>query len=121
MSIKSYIDELEQIQVEIKRNNTRNTMLRQRCKELEANISEYLSNKGQHGIKYNGKAVIIEQTEKRPVKKKKEKEADIISFLSKLGINEPSDVYKQLQNIQRSDPVEENRIKFKKIPSSQKN
>lgn len=120
MSIKSYIDELDQIQVEIKRNNARNTMLRQRSKEIEANISEYLTNKGQHGIKYNGKAVILEQREKRQLKKKKEKEADIISFLDKLGLEDSADVYKQLQNIQRSDPVEENRIKFKRIPVEKK-
>lgn len=118
MSIKAYVDELEQIQVEIKRNNARNSILRQRSKELEANIFEYLAHKGQHGIKYNGRAIIMEQKEKRPVKKKKEKEADIISFLENLGVKDPADVYNQLQDVQRSDPVEENKIKFKKIPAS---
>ena len=116
MSIKSYIDELEQIHSEIKRNNLRNHMLRKRTKELEENIFEYLKNKNQPGIKYNGKAVIMEQKEKRPIKKKKEKEADIISFFEKLGIDEPADVYNQLQNIQRCEPIEENKLKFKKIP-----
>ena len=117
MSIKAYVDELEQIQVEIKRNNVRNQMLRQRSKELEVNITEYLAQKGQHGIKYNGRAIIMEQKEKRPIKKKKEKEADIISFLEKLGIDDPADVYNKLQDVQRSDPIEENKIKFKKIPT----
>lgn len=116
MSIKAYVDELEQIQAEIKRNNARNSILRQRSKELEANIADYLAHKGQHGIKYNGRAVVIEQKEKRPVKKKKEKEADIISFLEKLGIDDAADVYNQLLDVQRCDPVEESKIKFKKIP-----
>ena len=115
MFIKAYVDELEQIQAEIKRNNSRNSMLRQRSKELETNITEYLSQKGQHGIKYNGRAIIMEQKEKRPVKKKKEKEADIISFLEELGVKDPSHAYTRLQDVQRSDPVEENKIKFKKL------
>ena len=51
MTIKDYVEELEQIQSEIKRNNIRNSQLRKRVKELEASISEYLSEKGQHGLK----------------------------------------------------------------------
>ena len=46
MSIKSYVDELEEIQHEIKRNNIKNVQLRQRIKELEINIKNYLNEKG---------------------------------------------------------------------------
>ena len=61
MSIKSYVDELEEIQHEIKRNNIKIVQLRQRIKELEANIKTYLNEKGQPGLKYKGKAIIIEE------------------------------------------------------------
>ena len=40
MSIKSYVDELEQIQNQIKRNNENNRLLRKRSTELEANITD---------------------------------------------------------------------------------
>lgn len=116
MSIKNYVDELEQLQSEIKNNNTRNRILRQRVKELEANISEYLSEKDQKGVKYKGKAIIIEQKESRPVKKKKEREAGIISLFENLGVNDPRDAYTRLLDTQKGEPVKHNKIKFKKLP-----
>jgi vacuolar-type H+-ATPase subunit I/STV1 len=115
MSIKSYLDELENLQAEIKRNNTRNKILRQRIKELEANIRDYLEQKGQHGLKYNGNAIIVEQRERRPAKKKKDREADVLSLLESLGIEDPSYVYNKLQEIQKGEPIAEQKIKFKKI------
>jgi hypothetical protein len=116
MSIKNYVDELEQIQAEIKRNNTHNRFLRQRVKELEANIAEYLAQKGQHGLKYKGRAVILEQKERRPAKKKKDKEADIISLFEELGVDDPQGAYTRLVDTQKGDPVEQRKIKFKKLP-----
>ena len=71
MSIKSYIDELTLINIEIKRNNNINTKLRKRLKEIEVNITSYLKEKDQVGLKYNGKAILIENKEHRPTKKKK--------------------------------------------------
>ena len=116
MSIKSYVDELQSVQSEIKRNNVRNRFLRKRAKELEFNITEYLAEKGQHGLKYQGRALIVENKEKRLTKKKKEKEADIISFFQDLGINDPEEAYKRLQETQKGEQIEEKKIKFKKIP-----
>jgi hypothetical protein len=116
MSIKGYVDELEQVQNEIKHNNARNKILRQRVKELQDNITGYLTEKGQPGLKYRGRAILLESKEKRPVKKKKEKEADVISLLGKLGVFEPEQAYAQLMDIQRGAPVEQQQIKFKKLP-----
>lgn len=118
MSIKSYVDELEQLQIEIKRNNIHNRTLRQRSKELEANIANYLAEKGQTGLKYHGKAIVLENKESRPQKKKKEKEVDIISFFEKLGVENPNDAYTRLQEVQRGEPIEQQKIKFKKLPTT---
>lgn len=116
MSIRNYVDELEKIQLEIKRNNIRNKSLRQRVKELEANIAEYLAMKGQHGLKYKGRAIIIENKERRPVKKKKQKETDIISLLENLGVSNPQEAYNKIQDTQKGEIIEEKKIKFTKIP-----
>lgn len=116
MSIKGYVDELEQINAEIKRNNMRNRALRQRSAELESNIALYLAEKGQQGLKYKGKAIIIENKETRPVMKKKEKEQNIISLLEEWGLSDTSRAYSKLQEVQRGDPVEQQKIKFKKLP-----
>lgn len=116
MSIKGYVDELELIQTEIKRNNGRNKVLRARIKELEANITDYLSAKGQQGVKYKGRAIVLETKERHPAKKKKQKEEDIISLFEELGIANPNDAYTRLKGVQKGDPVEQQKIKFKKLP-----
>lgn len=116
MSIKGYVDELEQIQVEIKHNNARNKILRQRAKELEMNIADYLEEKGQHGLKYKGRAIMVESKETRPAKKKKEKEADVITLLGELGVFEPEQAYVRLLDVQKGVPVPQQKIKFKKLP-----
>lgn len=116
MSIKNYVDELEQIQQQIKRNNENNHSLRKRSTELEANITDYLEQKGQHGLKYNGRAIIIENKERRPPKKKKQKDADIISLLQEFGISDPNEAYNRIKEAQKGDPIEQQKIKFKKLP-----
>jgi cell division septum initiation protein DivIVA len=116
MSIKSYVDELEQLHMEIKRNNARNKILRQRVKELEANIADYLAQKNQPGLKYKGRAIVVENKAGHTTKGKKEKESDIISFLEDLGVEDPKEAYIKLQDVQRGDLVEKQKIKFKKLP-----
>jgi len=116
MSIKSYVDELEQIQYEIKANNKRNTLLRARLKELEINISKYLAEKGQHGVKYKGRAITVEQKERRATKKNKEKEAVIISLFEDLGVSDPKEAYSKLKDVQKGEIIAETKLKFKKLP-----
>ena len=65
MSIKAYVEELDQVQAEVKRNNARNKLLRSRVKELEGDIGDYLTSKGQHGLKYKGQAILVQNREKR--------------------------------------------------------
>jgi len=116
MSIKGYLDEIELINTEIKRNNTRNRGLRVRMKDLEANVTEYFASKGQHGVKYKGRAIVLETTERRPQKKKKQKEQAIISFFEELGIDDPNKAYNRLKDVQKGDPVEKQKLKYKKLP-----
>lgn len=119
MSIKNYVEELEQIYLEIKNNNIRNKKLRERAKVLENDITVYLSEKGQPGLKYRDTAIIVENKEKRAIKKKKDREADVIELLKDLGINEPENAYNRLLDVQKGITIEETKIKFKKIPKSQ--
>ena len=116
MSIKAYVEELEQIHAEIKRNNLKNLQLRNRSKQLENNIKEYLDEKGQLGLKYQGKAIIMEQKELRPSKKKKDKEEALLSFFQDLGVSDPKEAYEKLQEAQKQAPIEKMSIKFKKLP-----
>jgi hypothetical protein len=118
MSIKAYVEELENIHNEIKRNNLKNSQHRQRIKELEANITDYLNEKGQQGLKYQGKAIFLEQKELRPSKKKKDKEEALIGFFEQLGIANPKEAYCKFQDVQRDAPIEKTSVKFKKLPKT---
>ena len=115
MSIKSCVDELKSLNVEIKRNNFRNKELKKRVKDLENSITTYLNIKEQNGLKYDGQAIVIEQKSKHAVKKKKEKEEDIKSLLSSLGINDTYSAYEKLQEVQRGEAIEHQQLKFKNI------
>ena len=119
MSIKGYIDELTMLNTEIKRNNARNKQLRTRVKELELGIAEYLTSKDQLGLKYNGRAVIVEQSERRPAKKKQEKREDIITLLQEFGIGDTDRAYERLLEVQKGDPIEYQKVKIKQLKKSQ--
>ena len=118
-TIKSYVDELEQIQEEIKRNSKRNSILRVRAKELEYNISEYLASKGQHGLKYKGRAILVQNREKRQTKNRKDKETSVVSLLQEAGVDDAEELYTRLVDVQKKDPVAETKIKFTKLKNSQ--
>jgi hypothetical protein len=115
MSIKGFVEELEKIEAEIKINNKKNFILRKRMKEIKENIADFLREKDQVGLKYNGRAIILETVEKRVPKKKKEKEASILSLLEELGIDEPDKAYQQLLDAQKGDSIEKHNVKIKKL------
>ena len=115
MSIKSHVDELDQVQAEIKRNNQRNALLRARAKELEVNIGDYLASKGQPGLKYKGRAILLQNSEKRNAKSRKDKASSVVSLLQEAGIGNPEEFYARLVDVQKKDPIPQTKIKFTKI------
>ena len=115
MSIKGYVEELNNLNEEIKRNNTLNKNLKTRVKELELNIADYLRSKDQTGVKYNGQAIILESKEKHLVKKKKDKEHDVMLFLKNLGVSNTEKAYEELQKVQRGNVVEHQKLKVKML------
>ena len=119
MSIKGYVDELNMLNDEIKRNNMRNRKLRARVKELESNIAAYLQSKDQTGVKYNGQAIVVEHKPKHLVKKKKDKEEDVINLFRTLGIEDVDYAYQKLQEAQRGETVEHTKLKVSKLKNSQ--
>lgn len=117
MSIQSLLNELEEIDQEIKNNNLRNKTLRTRANEIKMNIQTYLNNKEQPGIKYKGKAILLETKEKRMPKKKNVKEKDGISYLESLGVPNPKEAYEKFLEIQKGQVFQEQGIKIKTISS----
>lgn len=115
MSIKAYVDELRLINGEIKRNNIQNKKLRERIRELESHITSYLKSKEHSGLKYNGTAVLLENKEMRGTKKKNERYEETIAYLRSFGVQKPDEVYNNLEDIRKGEPVEKVKLKFKKI------
>ena len=114
MDITKNVIELENIQKEIKRNNAKNKELRSRVKELEKNITEFLEEKNPAGAKYNNGAILLESKETRPAKKKDKKKEDVINFFSELGVSSPDKAFNKLQEVQKSSPVVNKKLKFVK-------
>jgi len=115
MSIKSTVDELDRIEAEIKRNNTINCKLRKRVKVLKTNITDYLVEKNQLGMKYKGREIRVEPKDRRPPKKKADKREDGIAALKEEGVHNPEAVYDKLILSQKGDIINENKLKIKKI------
>jgi len=121
MAIQGYVDELELIKQEIRRNNAQNRRLRDRLKKIEAAISTYLEAKQTSGVKYksknsgNDRALILERKERRPRKGSKEKQSDVETFLRTLGVDNPVETYHRLIELQRGNPIMHNQIKIKNI------
>lgn len=120
MSIQACLDELDDISKEIKANNARNKVLRERAKQLQLNVQTYLTNKDQPGLKYKGKAILLESKEKHLRKKKSEKEADTITYLKSIGIPNPEETYAKILGLQKGDSYHDQKLMIKDIVSGSK-
>ena len=113
--IKSYVNELNQINAEIKHISSHLRNLRKKSKEVEENIIMYLRQKEQPGLKYNGTAIIVESKPKRATKKKVEMERDTLRVLEEHGIEDPQSVLQEIIDARRGQETEQDKIKIKKL------
>jgi hypothetical protein len=116
MSIKSDVEELNKLGVEIKSLSTQIRFLRQQSAEVEGRILNFLREKEQPGVKYKGTAVLIENKQKRAPKKSKDREIDALGVLERHGISNPQEVYDQIMEARKGEEVDTPKIKIKKLP-----
>ena len=115
MSIISYINELQSINLAITKNNKENSLLRKRKKVIEQQITEYLDSKDQPGVKFQDTALVIDKTTRWSYKNKKDKEEDSIKILEEYGISNAKEALDQLLKVRKGDETETKKIKIKKI------
>ena len=115
MSIKGDVNELKQINTEIKRVSEHLRNLRKMAKEIETRIINYLSEKEQPGLKYKGNAIILENKLKREHKKNKDKQEDALKVLKNYGIENPDEVLSEIMEARKGEKIEQQKIKFKNI------
>lgn len=109
--IKFYINEIQEIQKELKRISEKTKTLRQRKKSIESKVQCYLKERNMTIIKCGNSVVKLDNVNHRKRKIKKEKEKDIKHTLQEAGIYNNGLVNKILQ--QTSGKLEQkNKIKI---------
>jgi hypothetical protein len=114
-SIQSDINELNEVNQEIKRLSAMLKKLRKQSKDIELRIADYLKDKDTPGVKFQGYAIVLEQKEKFVKKKKVEQEMDAIQVLENYNINNPSEALKEIIQARRGESTQVNKLKIKKI------
>ena len=92
MSIQNYVNELKEINTEIKRLKGVTTDLKKRSMQIEKNIISYLNEKNIPGVKDKDTAIIIENKKKRINVSKKNAEQESIKILESHGIMKAKNV-----------------------------
>lgn len=115
MSIQNYIDELKNLNIELKRLNKASAIIRKNIKESEKNIIEYLNEKDQPGVKYQDFAIVLENSQKRVTKKKKDIEEDSIRVLEEYGLSNPKSVLEKILEARKGEEIDSQKIKIKKL------
>ena len=103
MSIKLTIDELNKLKSELNQNNIINKKIRKRIKDIENEITAYLKDTNQQGLKYKGQAYIIEDKTVKKNKNKKKIIEDITTLFKTKGIDHPEKMYDLIENIKKSE------------------
>jgi hypothetical protein len=111
-NIKGYVTELKSLKNEIKVQQSSLKVLRQKAKQVEESIQEYLESKGQTGLKYKGMAIMVDHKEKRRRKKKQEQLEDSLSVLSRYDIDNPQRLLDDLMDARKGSPEPRKKLKF---------
>ena len=114
-TIQTSINELTSLNTELKRLNKTAYIVRQRIKEVEKNVLEYLKEKDQPGVKYQDKAIVVENKTKSLKKPKKEIEEDSLRILEDYGISNPKEVLNEILRARKGDEIENQKLKIKTL------
>lgn len=112
MSIQSDLDELNSINIEINRLQTIIKQYKKQKDSIEQRVITFLKNQETHGVRYNDKAVLLENKEYRNKKKKTEKLNDIASVLNSYGIKRSDKLIKDIIEAQRGKTCTNDKLKI---------
>lgn len=117
MSIVGTLNELKDLEFEIKNLSARLKTLRGMVKQKNEVVQNYLREKDQPGLKYQGKAYLLGQTTKRIPKKKTEREADSLRVLQEAGVSNPEKILAELLEARKGNAQETEKLKIQKLKS----
>jgi hypothetical protein len=111
------MSELKNINVEIKRLGNQMKILKNKKKELEENITEYLKEKESEAVRYKSMLVVAKEKKHRIKKNKSERESEIMSILQKAGINNTEKIMGEIKGALQGKETMINCLKIKEADS----
>ncbi len=118
--VVSKLGELKNIEVEIKRLNVQLKGLRQRKKQIEETVAQFLSQRNAKTAKTQQIAIELKETVRRPAKPKNEKEQDVMQILTASGVENAKETYEQIVNAMKGDETIKQTVKIKDAFKSKK-
>ena len=122
MSISLDLKELESINLELKHINdemkrlrTLAKPLRQRADDVNERIISFCNYKDHPGLKYQGKAILVETKKLREYKKTSTREYDAIKVLTSRGVENPELVYKEMMEARKGEIIEKSKLRIKDL------
>ncbi len=113
--VKSYMQQLKTIVNELDNIRDRKKTLDTKKKELEEKITTYLKKYDQPAVKYDDIIVFANEKCSRVKLKKSEKKQSVHEALVNLGINDPDEVLKAIDDASKGDEIKKNSIQIKRM------
>jgi hypothetical protein len=114
MTIQERIRTLTECNKEITRLTKELSKLRTEAKNINKEITEYITSKDQIGVKYDNTAFIVDKKTKPVAKPKKVKEQSYLEVAEKYGIDNPKEFLQELFNSGKSEQ-EITKLKIQKL------
>jgi hypothetical protein len=102
-SVREDLKELSRIYEKLKAFSTEIKELRDRKKELETNLIDYLQESEQVGLRYESFIFFPKDKKIRKKLKKKEREETAIRVLEDYGVNQPKEAYDKLMDSMKGE------------------
>lgn len=109
--VQAQIQELQSVEHEIKHLSSRLKALRDRKKDLEAEITTYIQQNDLPGVRYQGKAILVKPQTKFEMKPKKDQEESVREVLRKYHVEDESAFLEELKMAKRAGEVTQTKIK----------
>lgn len=114
MSIREKLVELDRIKQEIKNLNLKRRTLLNRQKEIYVLIDDFLKEKDQPGMRYNGKAIILSTKQVNKRLPPKDKDKNVLDLLQKYNISDPERMLEELKESMKGEAIIKREIKIKR-------
>jgi len=118
LTIKSLMTELTGIKTEIKTRRSELSKILEREKEIKSQISSFLKEKNQAGVKdtVQGVAIITEKVSKIVPKKKKDSKIDALNVLRHyMDDSKAQKIFNEIEESRKGDKVDKEVLKIIKI------